>query len=217
MKTVTLLLLVLLFSSGCIVTYRDFPIARSLPRTDGTATLPRCHQTVQFSYGQAEGGTYQWTYNGMFSPMGMVPALEDALQHYAGCSSNRTSVYPSQQPGTEVVVSVQEKPYPWHWYGEYLGWISSKVYLVLPFYIQEGGWEFSYSVTHQNVLRKTYTYEITARQFYWLLLLPFSWINFFTYNLEDAVQSTTAQFVMDAQREGYFGNSELTRITRLGE
>jgi len=127
MKTVTLLLLVLLFSSGCIVTYRDFPIARSLPRTDGTATLPRCHQTVQFSYGQAEGGTYQWTYNGMFSPMGMVPALEDALQHYAGCSSNRTSVYPSQQPGTEVVVSVQEKPYPWHWYGEYLGWISSKV------------------------------------------------------------------------------------------
>ncbi len=108
----------------------------------------------------------------------------------------------------------------WHiraLYGEYLGWISSKVYLVLPFYIQEGGWEFSYSVTHQNVLRKTYTYEITARQFYWLLLLPFSWINFFTYSLEDAVQSTTAQFVMDAQREGYFGNSELTRITRLGE
>ena len=48
------------------------------------------------------------------------------------------------------------------------------------------------------------------------MLLPFSWINFFTYSLEDAVRSTTAQFVMDAQRDGYLGTEELTRWTRAG-
>jgi hypothetical protein len=206
MKTASLLLLVLLVSlSGCIVTYRDFPIPRSLPHMEKTSAFPHCHQIVQFSYGLGDGGTYQWTYSGAFSPMGMVLPLEDALQRYAGCSSSRDFVYPFLQPGTEVVVTVQEKPYPWRWYSEYLGWISSKLYLVFPFYINEGGWEFSYSVHHQSGLKKTYKYDITARQFYWILLLPFSWINVFTYSLEDAVQSTTAQFVVDAQREGYLG------------
>jgi hypothetical protein len=203
MRTANLPLVVLLVSlSGCIVTYHDYPIPRALPRNDRTIAHTNCHQTVQFSYGQTEGGRYQWTYSGAFSPMGMAPILEEALQNYAGCSSSRTAGYPSQQPGTEVVVSVQEKPYPWRWYGEYLGWISSKLYLVFPFYINEGGWEFSYIINHQNALTKTYKYEITARQFYWILLLPFCWINVFTYSLDDAVQSITAQFVVDAQREG---------------
>jgi len=187
------------------VTYRDFPMPRSLPRMDETSSRSRCHQTVQFSYALEEGGTYQWTYHGLFSPIGVAAALEDALQRYAGCSSSRDFVYSSMEPGTEVVVTVQDKPYPWRWYGEYLGWISSKLYLIFPFYINEGGWEFSYSINHQNVLTKTYKYEITARQFYWILLLPFSWMNVFTHSLEDAVQSTTAQFVVDAQREGYWG------------
>lgn len=206
-RTASFFLVVLLVShSGCIVTYRESSISpRSVSPINETIAHTTCHQTVQFSYGQTEGGTYQWTSSGAFSPMGMAPLLEDALQRYAGCSSSRDFVYPSLRPGTEVVVTVQEKPYPWRWYGEYLGWISSKLYLIFPFYINEGGWEFSYSINHQNVLTKTYTYEITASQFYWILLLPVSWINVFTYSLEDAVQSTTAQFVLDAQREGYLG------------
>ena len=96
-------------------------------------------------------------------------------------------------PRTEVVVSVLEKPYPWHWYGELLGRLSSATYFVIPFYINEGGWEFSYRVTHRDMLPKTYKYDITARQFYWTLLIPFFWMNVFTYNLDDAVQSTTVQ------------------------
>ena len=199
MRSSSLFLLVLVMSlPGCIVTYRDFPV----PRIDGISAHPACYQTIQFSYGQETGGTYQWTYSGLFSPAGLKPALEGALQHYAGCSSSRT-LYSSMRPATKVRVSVQEKPYQWRWYGEYLGRISSKFYLALPFYIDEGGWELSYSIIHQNILKRTYTYQITARQFYWLLLLPFSWLNVFTYSLDDAVRSTTAQFAVDAQREGY--------------
>jgi hypothetical protein len=68
---------------------------------------------------------------------------------------------------------------------------------------KQGGWELSYSVYDLNALKQTYHYEITSKQFFWLLLLPFSWINFFTYRLEDAARSTTPQFVVDAQRDGY--------------
>jgi len=56
-----------------------------------------------------------------------------------------------------------------------------------------------------TIPKKTYNYEITARQFYWLVLLPFSWINFFSFSLNDAVHSTTAQFVIDAQLDGNLG------------
>ncbi|MDF0675678.1 MAG: hypothetical protein P0120_15260 [Nitrospira sp.] len=190
------------------MTYRDFPIANSLP-TSSTTPAP-CHLTIQFSYGLSEGGsdastwggTYQWTYSGVFSPPGIADALQAALEHAAGCSSDLVS---TTWPRTEVVITVREKPYPWHWYGEILGHLSSMTSFVIPCYINEGGWEFSYRVTHREMLTKTYTYDMTARQLYWAGLLPFSWMNVFTYSLEDAVKSTTAQFVMDARRDGHLG------------
>ena len=210
MTMLVLLILILLIPlSGCIVTYRDFPVANSIPTSDATPVVAPCHQTVRFSYGltggegygSTWGGTYQWTSSGLFSPMGMASALQDALQQSASCSSD--SVHAFLWPRTDVVVSVLEKPYPWRWYGELLGRLSSNTYFVIPFYIDEGGWELSYRVTHRDMLPKTYKYDITARQFYWVLLLPFSWMNVFTNSLDDAVQSTTAQFVADAQRDGY--------------
>ena len=206
------LLVLLVGLSGCIVTYRDFPTMNPSSNVSATPASVHCHQTVQFSYGLAEGksyasrwgGTYQWTYSGVLSPPGITRALQDSLQQAAGCSSD---LLYTTWPRTEVVVKVSEKPYPWHWYGELLGRLSSNTYFVIPFYINEGGWEFSYSVHHRDRLTKTYTYDITARQFYWALLLPFSWTNVFTYSLEDAVQSTTAQFVADARRDGYLGRT----------
>ena len=202
MRTRSLILHVLLVTlSGCIGTYRDFPIVDPLPSPYEPAAPPRCHQTVQFSYGLAEGGPY----SGVLSPAHVSRALQEALQQYAGCSSGLAVVYPSKWPGTEVVVGVLEKPYPWHWYGEYIGRISSHFAFIIPFYINEGGWEFSYSVYDRHGLKKTYKYDITARHFYWVVLLPFSWINFFTYSLEDVVRSTTAQFVIDAERDEYLG------------
>jgi hypothetical protein len=204
-RLIVFLLLVTL--SGCIVTYHDFPRGHSLPRVPVTPGGAACHQTVEFSYGLAKGnsfsiggGTYQWAYNGVLSPPNMGRILEDALQQAAGCHSEL--VY-TTWPRTEVTVHVQEKPYPWHWYGELLGQLSSTTFFLIPFYMNEGGWEFSYRVTHRDRRTRTYIYDLTPRQLYWALLVPFSWINVFTDSLEDAVQATTAQFVMDARQDGY--------------
>ena len=78
----------------------------------------------------------------------------------------------------------------------------------IPYYCGQGGWAVSYSFFDRNALKKTYEYEITSKVFAWLFLLPFSWINFFTYGIDDAARSTTAQFVVDAQRDGFLGTAE---------
>ncbi len=199
--------LLLVTLSGCIVTYRAPPRKHSLSSLSATPVLTPCHQTVEFSYGLGEGkersawrGTYQWTLSSVLAPSNVARTMEDALQQAAGCSSD---VFYTTWPRTDVMVHVQEKPYPWHWYGELLGQLSSNTGFILPFYINEGGWEFTYRVSRQHRVTKTYTYDITARQFYWVVLLPFSWMNVFTESLEDAAQSTTAQFVADARQDGF--------------
>jgi hypothetical protein len=188
--------------SGCIVTYRDFPFVNPLPRPYETTAPPRCRQTVQFPGGMEAGWPYHWTYEDDWSRLRVDRALQGALQHYAGCSSSHPVVYNSTWVETEVVVRVLEKPYPRYRGGGH--WLV----LLIPVYSGQGGWELSYSFYDRNALRKTYKYEITSKQLIWLLLLPFSWINFFTYSLEEAVRSTTAQFVLDAQRDGYLGTTD---------
>jgi hypothetical protein len=207
MKIRSLILLVLLVTlSGCIVTYRDFPIVDPLPSVYEPAAPPRCRQTVMFPGRLAESGIYQWTYGDRWSGLSVDGPLQDTLQHYAGCSSGLPVVYNSKWAQKKIVVRVLVKPYVR--YGGAMVGMAPTAYnwfaVLIPVY-EEGGWELSYSVYDRSVLQKTYNYEITSKQFFWLLLLPFSWINFFTYSLEDAVQSTTAQFVIDAQRDGYLG------------
>jgi len=211
MSTRSLILLVLpVILSGCIVTYRDFPIVDPLPRVYEPAAPPRCRQTVEFPGRLAESGIYQWTYEDGWSGLSVDGPLQDALQHYAGCSSGLPVAYNSKwAEKKKVVVRILVKPYVT--YGGAMVGVAPTAYnwlaVLIPVY-EQGGWELSYSVYDRNALKKTYNYEITSKQFFWLLLLPFSWINFFTYSLEDSVRSTTAQFVIDAQRDGYLETGE---------
>jgi hypothetical protein len=194
--------------SGCIVTYRDFPIVDPLPSVFEPAAPPRCRQTIQFPGGLPEGASYEETYSGgdVWSRLRAERALQAALKDYAGCSSSSPIAHNSKWAETEVVVRVIEKPNPRR-YGEGQGGIVSNIWiwltLIIPDYNGQGGWQLSYSFYDRNTVKKTYAYEITLKRFTWLLVLPFSWINFFTYSLEDAVRSTTAQFIVDAQRDGY--------------
>jgi hypothetical protein len=136
-----------------------------------------------------------------WSRLSVGGALQEALETYGGCSSSLLVVYKSTGAETEVVVSVLEKPRPWH--SEDLDMILGSWYLLIPAYSEHAGWELSYSFYDRSQLKKTYKYEITEKRASWVVLLPFAWMNFFTYSLEEAVRSTSAQFVVDAQRDGY--------------
>jgi hypothetical protein len=196
MRTRNLILLVLLVTlSGCIVTYRDFPIVNPLPSPYEPAAPPLCRQTVKFPGGLAKQPEVE---------LRLSASLQEALKNYGGCSSSSPVDYSSKWAETEVVVSALEKRYP----GMSGGEASLTGLYLFPIYSGQDGWALSYSVYDRNALKKTYKYEITTKVFYWLLLLPFSWINFFTYSFDDAVRSTTAQFVVDAQRDGYLGTED---------
>ena len=192
MRTRSLILLVLLVTlTGC-VTYRDFPIVDPLPSVYEPSAPPRCHQTVEF-----RGPLKK---HSALVLQQLSAALQESLKNYGGCS-NSLPVDTSKGAETEVVVSVLEKLCPWYY--EIPGVICLLSSGIFPYYCGQAGWKLSYSVYDRNALNKTYTYEITSKEFYWLLGLPFIWINFFTYSFDDAVRSTTAQFVVDAQRDGY--------------
>ncbi len=201
MRTRSLILLVLLVTlSGC-ETYRDFPIVNPLPSPYKPAAPPRCHQTIKFPGGPANRPLIYRT--------NLSVLLQEALKDYGGCSSSSPVNYNSKGAETEVVVSVLNKISHRIWWYE-IPW--ALVFIgsggLVPIYRGQDGWALSYSVYDQSVLQKTYNYEITARTLISIVGLPFLWINFFTYSFDDAVRSTTAQFVMDAQRDGYLGTAE---------
>lgn len=200
MRTRSLILLVLLVTlSGC-ETYRDFPIVNPLPSPYKPAAPPRCHQTIKFPGGPVNRPLIYRT--------NLSILLQEALKDYGGCSSSSPVVDNSKGAETEVVVSVLDKKSHPMWYEIPMGLFFIGSGGLFPIYGWQGGWELSYSVYDQSVLQKTYNYEITARTLISIVGLPFLWINFFTYSFDDAVRSTTAQFVMDAQRDGYLGTAE---------
>jgi hypothetical protein len=200
MRTRNLILLVLLVTlSGC-ETFRDFPIVNPLPSPYDPAAPPRCRQTIKFPGGPVNQPL-------LFKP-NLSVLLQEALKDYGGCSSSSPVDYNSKGAETEVVVSVLNKISHPIWYEISTGLVFIGSGFIFPVYRWQDGWKLSYSVYDRSVLQKTYNYEITSKALMSILLIPFFWINFFTYSLEDALQSTTAQFVMDAQRDGYLGTKE---------
>lgn len=157
MRTRSLILLVLLATlSGCIVTYRDFPIVNPLPSPYEPAAPPRCRQTVKFLGGLAKQSAWE---------LRLSVALQEALKNYGGCSSSSPVDYNSKGAETEVVVSVLgKKSYPW--YEKFPGWgflVSSGLF---PFYSGQSGVELIYSFyDRKDALKKTYQYKITSKEF----------------------------------------------------
>lgn len=200
MRTRNLILFVLLVTlSGC-ETFRDFPIVNPLPSPYKPAAPPRCHQTIKFP-----GGPVMQS---LWSEKNLSVLLQEALKDYGGCSSSSPVDFNSKGAETEVVVSVLNKISHPMWYEISTGLVFIGSGGLFPVYRWQDGWELSYSVYDRYVLKKTYNYEITVKKLLWILLIPFLWIYYFNYSLEDAVRSTTAQFVVDAQRDGYLGTAE---------
>ena len=77
----------------------------------------------------------------------------------------------------------------------------------IPGYSGEGGYELRYDLVIDQQLKQTYHYEITMKGVTWIALLPFTWVNFFTYSGAEAFRATFYQFLLDAERDGHFDQS----------
>ena len=74
---------------------------------------------------------------------------------------------------------------------------------ILPVFSSKAGLIIKYDLYVDQELRKTYRYEISKVGLSWIGVLPFAWVNFFTYDQKDACHATFYQFLTDAERDGY--------------
>ncbi len=73
----------------------------------------------------------------------------------------------------------------------------------LPSYIHTSGYTVRYDLYLDRDLKKSYEYKITRKQFVWVVVFPFAWINLLTHDLKEAFRATAYQFFMDAALDGY--------------
>lgn len=74
---------------------------------------------------------------------------------------------------------------------------------VLPYYSSHAGHIISYELYIDHELKKSYRYEITKKGVAWIGLLPFAWVNLFTNDQQDACRVALHRFIRDVERDGY--------------
>lgn len=80
----------------------------------------------------------------------------------------------------------------------FFGSISYLFYTLIPVWSTKEGYQVAYHVYVDGEKRRTFEYDITRKMAAWIGLLPFIWINWFTYDEDQAFEATTFQFFEDA-------------------
>jgi len=80
------------------------------------------------------------------------------------------------------------------------GYLSIQTLTILPVWSTKDGYNVIYEIFRDGERIKSFNYRIKRHVFVWLPLLPFTWINFITYDESDAFKATTNQFFIDSQK-----------------
>jgi len=188
---------------SCIATYSDFPAQALHARRE-----PQKNET--FFYRVA--------------PFRMSELAPPALPSYFYLlNHNQADVYVEEAlEANPVFVNVARRTAPplkgrfclvrMHVIPESAAWprlVQGDAYTTLPAYLWpaysgDGGYMLTYSLYVDQDLKKVYRYYITVQAAQWAGLLPFAWINVFTYGAEEAFRATVLEFFHEAERDGYF-------------
>ncbi len=177
-----LILLIALLSvlTGCITTYRDFPVdALDRKLQAGTCAVMQ-YNVKRFDVLDAGGYT----------------ELQNVLRNPGFCKK-MVSVGAVPEKGLYLEVETKWKPLTMP--ALIFGYISVSTLTLLPAWSTHDGYNVKYSVYLDGQEKESYQYEITRKMGLWLGLLPFVWINALTYSEEDAFKATAYQFSSDAQ------------------
>jgi hypothetical protein len=105
----------------------------------------------------------------------------------------------STPPGRGLYVRVYKTSIPRS--PTFLDQLSLYTLWLIPSYRAGVRYTVDYDLYFDAVLRKTYHYEITEKIFFWILVLPFSWINLLTNGHTNAFEATIHEFIRDARNE----------------
>jgi hypothetical protein len=166
---------------GCVTTYRDFP-EDALAKKPASGTCSVMYYNIK-RFDILDAGGYD--------------KLQQLFRN-AGLCKKMIPVDSSPVKGLYVEVEAKWKPMTLP--AVIFGYLSVATLTLLPAWSTHDGYIVKYNVYIDGKSVETYPYEITRKTGLWLGLLPFAWINFFTFSEEDAFEATTYQFVKDARQ-----------------
>ncbi len=102
-----------------------------------------------------------------------------------------------EAPNKGLFVRVEAQRIPPHTGSGVFGYVSYVLLLTIPFRSTEG-YTMRYQVVVDGDEQKIFEYDIKRRTYYWLLALPFCWVNLITPSESDAFAATGYQFFEDA-------------------
>ncbi|QXE91263.1 hypothetical protein KP001_01600 [Geomonas subterranea] len=173
------LLILCLILSGC-VTYRDFPAA-ALDRKMNNGTCDVMYYNIG-SFNILDVGGYS--------------TLQNVFRDASLC---RKMVQVDEKPEKGLFLDVQTKWKPMTIPAFAFGYLSVSTLTLLPVWSTRDGYIVQYNVYVDGQMKDTYRYDITRKGALWLGLLPFAWVNAFTYSEDEAFDATARQFSYDAQ------------------
>lgn len=176
-----LLLIILSFTlTGCITTYRDFPVD-ALDKKPAVGTCEVMQYTVK-RFDVLDAGGYT--------------KLQEELKNAQFC---KKMVLVDAVPEKGMYLEVETKWKPLSLPAFIFGYLSASTLTILPAWSTHDGYNVKYNLYQDGQVKETYRYDITRKAGLWLVLLPFVWVNAFTYSEEDAFKATAHQFSFDAQ------------------
>ncbi|NJD91102.1 MAG: hypothetical protein FIA91_06255 [Geobacter sp.] len=174
------LLVIMTTLTGCVATYRDFPV-EALGKKPAAGTCDVMHYSVK-KFDILDSGGHR--------------KLQDYFRDTPLCKS---MVPVDEMPAKGLYLEVETKWKPLSMPALIFGYLSISTLTLLPAWSTQDGYLVKYNLYQDGQKKETYRYDITRKGGIWLGLLPFVWLNAFTYSEEDAFAATASQFSADAR------------------
>ena len=166
-------------AGGCITSYREFPEDKvGMPRQRGTID-------AGYSFTMADG-----------SMAGGYDALRDVLVNRAPYKRAKQSEKVPEQ-GMHVNVKIDSLAPSVGAIAA--GYISVSFLTLLPAWSTRDGYHIFFYVYRDGREVETYDYIVRRKVFLWIVMLPFVWVNAFTYSEAEAFEAVGLQFLEDAK------------------
>ena len=166
--------------TGCMTTYRNFPVD-ALDKKPSAGTCDVMQYNIK-RFDVLDAGGYS--------------RLQEVFRDAAIC---KKMVPVEAVPEKGLYLEVETKWKPLTMPALIAGYISVSTLTLLPAWSTHDGYTVKYIIYQDGQKKETYGYDITRKAGLWLGLLPFAWINAFTYSESDAFEATAYQFSADAQ------------------
>lgn len=171
-------LLCLLLSTSCISTWSEFPRGRRSSRAE-----PISQQTLYYQIGEVSG---------MF---GGGEALREAFRDKAPFPSVEAL---SEPPERGLFCRIDAERRAPNVASGVAAYVSYALLFTIPFWSSEG-YRVRYHVYVDGQERKILEYDITRKSFFWIVVLPVSWVSLLTPSERDAFEGTVDQFFLDLE------------------